>query len=88
MSDEGRTGLVSIADVDGGMVIKFTGPENEAAGATAPHAASSSSSTFVIGDVEGSAILRFLTTGSVKAPDSGVARFPVKAAQGQSYGDT
>lgn len=87
MSDEGRTGLVSIADVDGGMVIKFTGPENEAAGATAPHAASSSS-TFVIGDVEGSAILRFLTTGSVKAPDSGVARLPVKAAQGQSYGDT
>ena len=87
MSGEGRTGLVSIADVDGGMVIKFTGPENEAAGATAPHAASSNS-TFVIGDVEGSAILRFLTTGSVKAPDSGVARLPVKAAQGQSYGDT
>jgi hypothetical protein len=88
MSDEDRTGLASITDVEGGAVIKFTGPDSEAAGATAPRAASSNS-TFVIGDPEGSPILRFLMNGHLNPSasraspaDSCVVRPPPAATRG------
>lgn len=86
MSDEDWTGLASITDVDGGAVIKFTGSAELPVGSVVPRDVSDN--TFVVGDVGGSAIVRFLMNGNVNPPDSRLARLPVKAAQGQSYGDT
>lgn len=62
MSDEGQTGRASATPVEGGSVIKFTGPDDETSGATAPRGVISDN-TFVIGDPEGSAIMRFLANG-------------------------
>lgn len=63
MSDEDCTGLASITDVDGGAVIKFTGSAEVPVGSVVPRDVSDN--TFVVGDVEGSAIVRFLMNGSV-----------------------